>query len=265
MPYILLEQVTKRFDGNKIGIQNASLEIEKGEFVFFVGKSGSGKTTLIKLISRQYKPTEGVVIFEDEKLNDMPAKKIPYLRRKMGVITQETGLLETRTVYENIAFAMLATEQAPKVIQEAVPTALGMVGMRKKADRLPSEISGGERIRVALARAIVNNPQVLIADEPTANLDADSAWDIMCLLKEINHIGITVLVATHAKELVNIMKKRVVTLNQGKIIGDVKKGKYGDTISAYQYQRDYALYDSKKGIYYSEKTSEMKKKKEKET
>lgn len=245
MSYILLDQVTKLFDGGKVGIQNASLQIEKGEFVFLVGRSGSGKTTLIKLISRIYQPTKGTVFVEDENLNTMPAKMVPYLRRKIGIVTQEAGLLEHKTVFENIEFAMIATEHSKEKRQTSIPAALSVVGMSAKASCFPHEISIGERMKVELARAIANNPKILIADEPTASLDPDSAWDIMCLLRDINQIGITVIVATHAKELVNIMKKRVVTLSHGKIIGDVKKGKYGDTISPLQYELKYGFHSGK--------------------
>lgn len=230
MSEVLMEHVSKIFKNNMPGLRNVNLKIEKGEFVFLLGRSGAGKSTLMKLITRELEPTRGEIYVDGQRIDTIKRKDIAFLRRKMGIIKQERTLLEHKTVYENVAFALVATEQPKKVIEQSVPAALGLVGMRKKADCMPSELSGGEKFRIELARAVVNNPSILIADEPTANLDPDSAWDIMCLIDEINRCGITVIVATHAKQLVNIMKKRVVTLYHGQIIGDVKKGRYGDII-----------------------------------
>lgn len=236
MAFITMENVSKTFPKNIVGVDNISLEIEKGEFVFLLGRSGSGKSTLIKLLTREIEPTKGNIIIENENINEISANKMPFFRRKLGLVKQEFFLLEQKNLFDNVAIAMMAIEQPKKAIDEMVPAVLGMVGMRNKAMSYPHEISGGERMRVELARAIVNAPKVLIADEPTANLDNDASWDIMCLLDDINRLGITVIVATHAKDLVNILKKRVITLHHGKKIGDVKKGKYGDVVAPFQYQ-----------------------------
>ncbi len=224
---IFFNNVTKIFENHAVGVQDVTLKIDRGEFVFFVGKSGSGKSTLFKLITKEIEPSKGEIFINDVKLENMSVKEIPYHRRRLGVVNQSMGLLEGKTVYDNIAFAMIATEQPLAQIKHIVPGILGTVGMRSKMFAFPCELSDGEKLRIALARSLVNSPDILLADEPTASLDPDTAWDIMCLLDEINRIGITVLVATHAKELVNIMKKRVVNLHDGKILGDVKKGKYG--------------------------------------
>ncbi len=230
MPMIVLQDVTKVFENDTLAVDSISLGIEQGEFVFLLGKSGAGKSTLLRLIARELEPTSGDIQVDGKSMTNMKKRDIPFLRRKFGLIWQNSLLLPDRTVYDNVALAMYATEQPQKLINESVPAALSLVNMRKKADRFPHELSGGEQFKVALARAVVNNPQVLCADEPTANLDKDSAWDIMCLLDEINRCGITVIVATHAQELVTIMRKRVVTLTEGRLLGDVRKGKYGDII-----------------------------------
>lgn len=224
---ILFQDVTKTYKNNLVGVKDINLEIGQGEFLFLLGKSGAGKSTLIKLITKEINPTKGEIHIENIILGQVAQKEIPFFRRSLGIVHQEAGLLEYKTVYDNVAFAMMATEQPYELICDSVPTALGIVGLRQKAQSMPHELSGGEQFKVALARAIVNSPRILIADEPTANLDPDTAWDIMCLLDEINRKGVTVLVATHAYEMVNIMKKRVVTLYEGRIIGDVRSGKYG--------------------------------------
>ena len=229
MPMIVLKDVTKVF-GNQTAVDRVSLEIKQGEFVFLLGKSGAGKSTLLKLIAKELEPSSGDIQIDGKSLTAMKKKEIPFLRRRFGVIWQDSFLLPDRTVYDNVSLAMYAIEQPQRLIDESVPAALSLVNMRKRADRFPHELSGGEQFKVALARAVVNNPQILCADEPTANLDKDSAWDIMCLLEEINRCGITVIVATHAQELVSIMRKRVVTLTEGRLLGDVKKGRYGDII-----------------------------------
>lgn len=230
MPSIVFQDVTKVFDENKIGIENVTFEIQKGEFVFILGKSGAGKSTVLKLITRELEPTKGEIFVENEKILEIPSKRLPYLRRKIGIVQQSIQFLENKTVYDNVAFAMLATEKPYQLIKESVPAALGIVGMRKYALSFPTELSGGERFRVALARAIINNPHTLVLDEPTANLDPDTAWDMMYLLQEINHKGVTIIAATHAQELVNIMRKRIIALRCGKVIADVKKGKYNYVI-----------------------------------
>lgn len=229
MVSIKLNSVTKLFH-ELTAIHNVSLVIDRGEFVFLSGKSGAGKSTLLNLITKQIEPTTGEIWVENENILVLPLKKIPYFRRRFGIVKQDIVLLENKTVFDNVALAMQAIEQPIQLIRESVPSALGIVGIRNKAECLPNELSGGEKFRVALARAIVNNPHTLVLDEPTANLDPDTAWDIMYLLNEINHRGVTVLMATHAQELVNIMQKRVVTLNCGEVIKDIKKEKYGPLI-----------------------------------
>lgn len=227
---IFFNNVTKIFENDVVGLQNVTIKIEKGEFVFFVGKNGSGKSTILKLITKEIEPTKGEIFVDDFGLENMSSKNISYYRRRLGIVNLSLGLLENKTVYDNIAFVMIATEQSSAQIKHIVPGILSTVGMKGKMYAFPSELSDGEKLRITLARALVNSPDILLADEPTASLDADTAWDIMCLLDDINRIGITVLVATHAREIVNIMKKRVVNLHEGKILGDVKKGKYGSLL-----------------------------------
>lgn len=230
MPVINVKHATVIYNNNVVANDDVNLRIEEGDFIFILGRNGSGKSTLLRLITRDIDPTEGAVYFDDRNMKDFTRKEMPFFRRQFGIIWQEPLLVQHKTVFENVALAMFAVGQTEEVIKMAVPAALGLVGIRKKADVYPKELSGGERFKVALARAVVNNPKILIADEPTANLDRDTAWDIVCLLDEINRLGITVVVATHAQELVNIMRKRVVTMTYGRLMGDVRKGKYGDII-----------------------------------
>ena len=206
-----------------------SLSIEKGEFVFLVGSSGSGKSTMIKLLLKELDPTEGTITINSVKTGELRRSQIPYLRRNVGVVFQDFRLLPNKTVFENVAFAMQVIEAPTKTIRRNVPTVLSLVGLRDKSKVYPRELSGGEQQRTALARAIVNNPPILIADEPTGNLDPATAWDIMTLLEEINKRGTTVVIATHAKDIVDQMQKRVITLSDGHIIRD-KKGGYSDEI-----------------------------------
>lgn len=224
---ISLKNVYKIYSGDTIGVENASFEVKDGEFVFIVGKSGSGKSTVLKLVTGQIKPTEGDIFVYGISLNSMGRKEMPYYRRLLGIIDKNIALLENKTVYKNLELAMIATEQPSKVIRESIPRALGLVGMTKKMHEYPSSLSEGEKLKIVMARAVVNNPRIIIADEPTANLDYESAWDIMCLFNDINKLGITVIIATHAKEFVDVMKKRVITMSYGKVLGDVNKGKYG--------------------------------------
>lgn len=225
---VMLNNVTKIFENNVVGVRNINFKIDKGEFVFILGKSGAGKTTLLKLISRDILPTKGDIFIENEKINQMSNKEIAYLRRRVGTVRQIDYLLKDRNVYDNVAFALQVTEQPKEVIKKSVPAALRIVGLKKKAYSFPNELSGGERFKAILARALVSNPKMVIADEPTANLDSDTAWDIMCLFDEINRLGITVIIATHAKELVNIMRKRVITLYGGEVKDDIKNGRYDE-------------------------------------
>lgn len=225
---IRIENVTKVYPNGSEGVKNVTINIEKGEFVFFIGSSGSGKSTLIKLLLKELDPTSGQIIINNMNTSQITRKETPILRRNLGVVFQDFRLLPNKTVYENVAFAMQVIEAPSKQIRRNVPTVLSLVGLAKKSKAYPNQLSGGEQQRTALARAIVNNPPILIADEPTGNLDPDTAWDIMSLLDDINQRGTTVVVATHAKEMVDAMQKRVVTLKKGNVIRDVKKGGYSD-------------------------------------
>ena len=225
---INIEHVSKVYPNGSAGVKDISIHIEKGEFVFFVGSSGSGKSTLIKLLLKELDPTEGKITINNTITNDLPREKIPYLRRNLGVVFQDFRLLPNKTGYENVAFAMQVIEASSKQIRRNVPAVLSLVGLAKKSRSYPSQLSGGEQQRTALARAIVNNPPILICDEPTGNLDPGTAWDIMDLLDDINKRGTTVVMATHAKDIVDMMQKRVVTLRRGQVIRDIQKGGYGD-------------------------------------
>lgn len=225
---INIEHVSKVYPNGSAGVKDISIHIEKGEFVFFVGSSGSGKSTLIKLLLKELDPTEGKITINNVVTNDLPREKIPYLRRNLGVVFQDFRLLPNKTVYENVAFAMQVIEAPSKQIRRNVPAVLSLVGLAKKSRSYPNQLSGGEQQRTALARAIVNNPPILICDEPTGNLDPNTAWDIMDLLEDINKRGTTVVMATHAKDIVDMMQKRVVTLRRGQVIKDIQKGGYGD-------------------------------------
>ncbi len=223
---ITLDNVTKVYPNGTTGLDGVSIHIEKGEFVFVVGSSGSGKSTLIKLLLKELELTSGEITINSINTRSLKTSRVPYLRRNLGVVFQDFRLLENKTVYENIAFAMQVIEAPPKLIRRNVPTVLSLVGLRDKAKVYPKQLSGGEQQRTALARAIVNNPPILIADEPTGNLDPDTAWDIMHLLEEINKRGTTVVVATHAKDIVDQMRKRVVALEHGHVVRDVDRGGY---------------------------------------
>lgn len=223
---INLVNVTKTYPNGTIALKNVNLSIEKGEFVFIVGPSGSGKSSLVKLLLKEEDVSSGEVLVNSFNLSTMKRKEIPYLRRTLGVVFQDFRLLPNKTVYENVAFAMQITEALPKEIRRQVPMALALVGLSRKANAYPGQLSGGEQQRASLARAIVNSPPLLIADEPTGNLDPDTSWDIMKLLSEINHRGTTVLAASHAKESVDKMKKRVVALDRGIVARDQEKGAY---------------------------------------
>ena len=195
--------------------------------MFFVGSSGAGKSTLVKLLLKEENPTSGSISIDGVTINTLKRRQIPYFRRKLGVVFQDFRLLPDKTVAENVAFAMHIVEASKREITRQVPRVLSIVGLGDKADVFPRQLSGGEQQRVSLARAIVNNPALLIADEPTGNLDPDTAWEIMKILKEINQRGTTVIMATHARDIVNYMRQRVVTLNGGKVIRDLERGGYG--------------------------------------
>lgn len=223
---IEFDRVTKVYSNGAVGLQGISFKIEKGEFVFVVGQSGSGKSSFLKLLMKEIEPTEGKIIVNGKDITHMKHKNIPYLRRTLGVVFQDFRLLPNKTVYENVAFAMQVVESPQRDIRRNVPMVLSLVGLEKKARAYPNQLSGGEQQRTALARAIVNNPPVLLADEPTGNLDPDTAWDIMKLLNDINHRGTTVVIATHAKDIVNTMQKRVITLHSGHLARDIETGGY---------------------------------------
>lgn len=223
--------VSKEYKNGVKALSNVNLSIKKGEFVFLVGSSGAGKSTLIKLILKEEDPTEGKIYLNDKDITKVKNRKVPYIRRNVGVVFQDFRLLPNKTVYENVAFAMEIVGAHPKEIRRNVPMVLSMVDLSKKAYCYPDELSGGEHQRVAISRAIVNNPPMLIADEPTGNLDPETAWDIMKVLRDINRRGTTVLMATHAKNIVDIMKKRVIAIEAGKVIRDEEKGVYEHEVS----------------------------------
>ncbi len=223
---ITVENATKIYPNGIRGIDNLSFHINKGDFVFIVGASGSGKSTLMKVMLKEQKLTEGSVVINGYDLSDLKRNEMPFYRRSMGVVFQDFRLLPNKTVYENVAFAMEVVEAPKREIRRSVPAVLAMVGLHKKHKSYPSQLSGGEQQRAALARALVNKPPLLLADEPTGNLDPETAWDIMHLLDDINKRGTTVIIATHAKDIVDTMQKRVITLQKGNIIRDIEKGGY---------------------------------------
>ena len=225
---ISVQNVTKKYKGTpRPALDQVSLEIEKGDFVFLVGASGSGKSSLMRLMLREDIPNSGSVHVLGENLVGLPARRVPFFRRKLGVVFQDFRLLPNKTVAQNVAFSLEVIGKSQGFIQEAVPDVLGLVGLAEKADRLPSELSGGEQQRVALARAIVNKPAILLADEPTGNLDPTTSEGIMALIHSINLAGTTVVMATHDRSIVDKMQRRVVELSQGQIIRDQASGGYG--------------------------------------
>ena len=228
MDMITLESVSKSYQNGVPALSDVTLHIQKGEFVFIVGDSGSGKSTLIKLLLRELTPTSGRVIVNNYDLSKLRRRKIAKFRRNIGVVFQDFRLLKDRNVYENVAFAQRVIEVPTRQIRKNVPAMLSLVGLASKYKAKPRQLSGGEQQRVALARALVNNPPIVLADEPTGNLDPRNSWEIMKLLEEINKRGTTVLVVTHNREIVNAMRKRVVTVKKGVIISDEEKGEYID-------------------------------------
>lgn len=223
---IILENVSMTYPTGITALDDINIKINQGEFVFIVGRSGSGKTTLMKLLLRELIPTTGTILVEGKDLVKMKRREIPKLRRKIGFIFQNFRLLKDLNVYENVAFAQRVIEVPAHQIRRQVPSTLSMVGLSDKYKAYPKELSGGEQQRVAIARALVNRPPILIADEPTGNLDPENSVEIMKLLSEINRQGTTVVVVTHNQEIVNMMRKRVITLKKGKIISDEKRGGY---------------------------------------
>ena len=221
-----LDRVSKHYEKGKPAVDEISLHVDKGEFVFVVGDSGSGKSTLIRLLLKEIEPTGGIITVNGKVLNTMKRSRIPKYRRRIGTVFQDFRLLDEMNVYENVALAMHAVEAPGRLIRERVPETLREVGLAEKYKSLPRQLSGGEQQRVAIARAIVNHPRVLLADEPTGNLDPGNSYEIMKLLEQINGYGTTVLVVTHNRELVNQFRKRVITMRQGAIARDVEKGGY---------------------------------------
>lgn len=225
---IEFKNVTKIYEeGGVLALDDVSFKVEKGEFVFLVGPSGAGKSTITELIIKEELVTSGEIIINGMELSTLPNKKIPYLRRNIGMVFQDFRLLPGRTVYENVAFAMQVTGASSRAIKRNVPGVLSMVGLSHKADMTPDQLSGGEQQRVSLARAMVNRPPVIIADEPTGNLDPENAQEIMNLLDDINKKGTTMIVATHAKNFVDDMQRRVLAIEHGKLVRDEEKGAYG--------------------------------------
>ena len=221
-----LIDVSKSYGPGLPAVNHANLHVDKGEFVFIVGNSGSGKSTLIKLLLKELDSTSGTIIVSGEKLEGMKHRRVAKYRRKLGVVFQDFRLLKDRNVYENIAFAQQVVGAPNRLIKKNVMAMLKLVGLPDKAKSYPNELSGGEQQRVALARALVNNPPLLLADEPTGNLDPKNSWEIMKLLEAINMRGTTVVVVTHNKEIVEKMQKRVITMSEGVIISDERKGGY---------------------------------------
>lgn len=224
---IEFKKVCKTYDNNVNALINVDVTIDRGEFVFLVGPSGAGKSTFIKLLLKEVDPTSGKILVNSKDITEIKRKEIPYYRRKIGMVFQDFRLIPNLNVYENVAFAMRVVEAAPKDIRKRVPMVLSLVGLSEKYKVFPHELSGGEQQRVSLARAMVNNPSLLIADEPTGNLDPETAMDIMNLLDDINRAGTTILMATHAKDIVDQMKKRVIAIEKGTVARDEKRGRYG--------------------------------------
>jgi cell division transport system ATP-binding protein len=223
---IRLENVSKVYNGSVVALRDASFDVAKGEFVFLVGHSGSGKSTMLRLLNKSEHPEKGVIWVAGKSINDLPASKVPYLRRNIGAVFQDFKLLPNKTVFENVAFALEVIGKPKHVIRQQVPTVLDLVGLAGKAERFPDQLSGGEQQRVSIARAFVNRPLILLADEPTGNLDPVTSEGIMRLLDRINKTGTTVVMATHDQRIVNLMRRRVIELDRGVIIRDQARGVY---------------------------------------
>ena len=223
---IEFKEVSVVYDKDIVGLDNVSFKIGEGEFVFLVGKTGAGKSSAIKLLTGEIKPTSGDVIVDGIVVNRLKRRKIPYLRRAQGVVFQDFRLLPNKTVYENVAFAMEITGKKKKDIQRKVPKILSLVGLSERANNYPNEISGGEQQRVSIARALVNSPSLIIADEPTGNLDVETSAEVMNLFEEINKMGTTIVMVTHSEKIVNDMHRRVIQLENGVLIRDEENGVY---------------------------------------
>lgn len=228
---IEFKNVSKEYDNGVQALKDVSIKIENGEFVFLIGSSGAGKTTITKILMREENATSGEVLLDGKDVTLLSDKEIPYLRRKMGVVFQDFRLLEDRTVYENVEFAMQVVGASRREIRRRVPTVLNMVGLNYKAKMLPRQLSGGEQQRVALARALVNNPSLLIADEPTGNLNPETAMEIMEIFENINAMGTTIIMATHAHDIVDAMHKRVIAIEDGHVVRDEVGGEYHEYVA----------------------------------
>jgi len=227
---IRFSNVTKAYSKDTVALERLNLEIDQGEFVFLVGASGSGKSTMVRLILKEMEPSAGAIFVNGTKLSSVPRRRIPQLRRGIGCVFQDFKLLPNKTAAENVAYAMEVTGQRRRVIKTKVPQIMDLVGLSSKMDRFPEMLSGGEQQRVSIARAFVSQPPILVADEPTGNLDPNTSVGIMQLLHRINRTGTTVVVATHDREMVDVMRKRVVALDEGRIVRDKVKGAYADEV-----------------------------------
>lgn len=223
---IRFENVSKIYPGNFVALEDIDVVIERGEFVSIVGHSGAGKSTFLKLIYAEERPTKGKVFFNDKPLDKIKLKHLPYYRRNIGTVFQDFKLLPQKTVFENVAYALEVVGETEAEIKQKVPEILEIVGMKSEANKYPRQLSGGEQQKVSMARALVHRPQVIIADEPTGNLDPTSTWEIVQLLLKINSLGTTILLASHNKDIVDKLNRRVIAIDAGKIIRDDKKGKY---------------------------------------
>ena len=226
IPIIAMDHISKQYSTGEEALSDVSIRIHKGEFVFVVGKSGSGKSTFIKLLLKELNPTEGRIFVGGRQVTNLKRKQVSLYRRKIGVVFQDFRLLKNKTVFENVAFAQEIIGMTKRDIARNVPIMLEMVGLKGKEKMYPHELSGGEQQRVAIARALINQPTILLADEPTGNLDPKTAWDIMMLLEEVNKMGTTVVVVTHNNDVVDVMQKRVINLEDGVLVRDEKKGGY---------------------------------------
>jgi len=224
---IEMKGVTKKYPNGVIAANDITIRIKQGEFVYVVGPSGAGKSTFIKMMYREEKPTAGSIIVNGMNLSSLKNQQIPFLRRNIGVVFQDFKLLPTLTVYENVAFALEVIEESPENIKKRVMEVLDLVGLKHKARMLPTELSGGEQQRVSIARSIANSPKLVIADEPTGNLDPETSWEIMNIFHEINATGTTIVMATHNKEIVNTIRHRVIAIENGRIVRDEQRGDYG--------------------------------------
>ncbi|WP_164668097.1 cell division ATP-binding protein FtsE [Virgibacillus doumboii] len=224
---IKMKDIYKTYANGVTALNGINIDIDQGEFVYIVGPSGAGKSTFVKLMYREVKPSDGTIIINEVDMSELKEKKVPFLRREIGVIYQDFKLLPKLSVYENIAFALEVIEESPRNIRKRVMDVLDLVGLKNKARFIPDELSGGEQQRVSIARAIVNHPKIVIADEPTGNLDPETSWGIMRIFEEINARGTTVIMATHSKEIVNTIKKRVIAVEDGLIVRDEQRGEYG--------------------------------------